>query len=268
MQNLMLEEKKFVFLAGLHRSGTSLLHEIIREHPDITGFHKTGVSEDEGQHLQSVYKAAKVFGGPGRFAFNENAYMNEFHPLATQENAAKIFLQWSQYLDLECSYIVEKSPPNLIRTRFFQKIFPQTKFVVILRHPVAISLATQKWSKTSLHSLLEHTLKAYEIFYNDMCFLNKICILRYEDFVSDPKYFSEKIFNFIGVESVPLIHEVKKDVNQKYFSIWNQGETKKEQNFDKDIIIDLFEEKFNKFGYSIADYNKRLHVSWLLESTV
>ena len=59
------EDKTFISIAGLHRPGTFLLHKIISSHPEVSGFSLIGVPEDEGQHLQSVYKSAKTFGGAG-----------------------------------------------------------------------------------------------------------------------------------------------------------------------------------------------------------
>ena len=115
-------DKKFIFLGGLHRSGTSLLHEIIRNHPSVTGISNTDVFEDEGQHLQSVFFPGIAFGGPGKFAFNKKAYMNENNGLVSNANSERIFSDWSQYLDLSAEYIIEKSPPNLIRTRFLQAL--------------------------------------------------------------------------------------------------------------------------------------------------
>ena len=50
-----MKDKKIILVCGLHRSGTSLLFQILRDHPDISGFRNTGVNQDEGQHLQSVY---------------------------------------------------------------------------------------------------------------------------------------------------------------------------------------------------------------------
>ena len=49
-------------------------------------------------------------------------------------------------------FLLEKSPPNIIRTRFLQAMFPNSYFINIKRHPIATSLATKKWSKTSLDS--------------------------------------------------------------------------------------------------------------------
>ena len=78
--------KTLVFVGGLHRSGTSLLHRCLAEHPDASGFRGTGVPEDEGQHLQSVYRPARAHGGPGRFGFDPGAHLTEESPLVSDEN--------------------------------------------------------------------------------------------------------------------------------------------------------------------------------------
>ena len=82
-----LPDRRILFIGGLHRSGTSILHRIMRVHPDISGFTDTGVPEDEGQHLQTLFPVGMAFGGPGRFGFDPRAYMDESHPLATREAA-------------------------------------------------------------------------------------------------------------------------------------------------------------------------------------
>jgi len=189
-----LKDKNFIFLAGHHRSGTSLLHEIIREHPLVSGFSQTGAPEDEGQHLQTIYNPAKAHGGPGKYIFDKRSYINEHHQLATEKSAKAILEQWKPYYDTSCSYLIEKSPPNLIRTRFLQKLFCNCKFVVILRHPLAVAYATQKWSKTSIKSLVEHTLRGYEILLEDLPFLNSAYVLRYEDFVVNPQEEIDNIY--------------------------------------------------------------------------
>jgi hypothetical protein len=187
-------DKRFIFIGGLHRSGTSLLHEIIRSHPEVSGFTNTGVFEDEGQHLQTVFKPAKYFGKPGKFVFNKMAYMDDSHPLANSQTAQELFSQWSRYWDTTCNYLVEKSPPNIIRTRFLQTLFPSACFIIVLRHPVAVAYATKKWSgPSSINSLIKHTLLGYEIFMQDMPHLHCVYVLRYEDFVAEPQRFINDI---------------------------------------------------------------------------
>lgn len=252
-----MTSKNFIFVAGHHKSGTSLLHGILREHPLISGLSETLAPKDEGQHLQTVIEPAKAYGGPGRYAYNKNAYLNENHPLATEQSAKTMFEEWEIYYDSKCEYYIEKSPPNLIRTRFLQKLFPNSRFVVILRHPLAVGYATQKVSKTSIRSLIRHTLIGYEIFVKDMGYLENVYVLRYEDFAVAPQDEINKVYDFLGLTSIPIRQSVKDDVNDRYFSMWEN---------DRKYLLNrlLFsangrlEERANRFGYSFDDYRRLL----------
>lgn len=247
----------FIFLTGLHRSGTSLLHSLLREHPDISGFANTGVPEDEGQHLQTVVKTAKHFGGPGKFAFRHEAYMNEYHTLATKKNAQKILLEWKEYFDLSCKFLIEKSPPTIIRTRFFQKLFPKSRFIILLRHPLVVAYATQKWSKTSIISLLNHTLYAYKIFFNDLSHLNSFHIIRYEDLVQEPQNQIDNILNWLDINICPINQKVNPKVNEKYFKMWeNDRGSMFADLHDKDNQIARYDKEMRRFGYSINNYRE------------
>jgi len=246
-----MKNKNFIFIAGLHRSGTSLIYQIIRDHPKISGFKNTGVPEDEGQHLQSVYPTAKFFGGPGKFAFNSKSYMDETHSLATKKLATKLFEEWSKYLDTSKEYLLEKSPPNIIRTRFLQKLFPSSKFIVILRHPLAVSYATKKWSDGSISELIEHYLKAYETFIEkDMKELNSVHIIHYEDFIANPQDTINKVFDYLKLKPIIIKQEIKQNINERYFLQWN-----KEKELTKIIEIEeiykKFEVRINKLGYTL-----------------
>ena len=64
-----MPDHTYVFVGGLHRSGTSLLARSLEAHPSVSGFRGTGVPEDEGRRMQSVYPAGNRLGGAGRFAF-------------------------------------------------------------------------------------------------------------------------------------------------------------------------------------------------------
>ncbi|HLB06983.1 MAG TPA: sulfotransferase, partial [Alphaproteobacteria bacterium] len=138
---------RLVFIGGLWRSGTSALFRCLREHPSVSAFVDTGVPEDEGQHLQTVYPPAGKLGGPGRFGFHRGGHITETSSLVSKANAQKLFDEWARYWDLEKPVLLEKSPPNLIRSRLLNALFPGARFIFVLRHPVAVSLATQKWSR-------------------------------------------------------------------------------------------------------------------------
>ncbi|MCP5108396.1 MAG: sulfotransferase, partial [bacterium] len=193
------QKKKFVFIAGLHRSGTTVLADCLDENPLVSGFADTGVPKDEGQFLQSVFPPAREYGGPGKFGFRKEMHLTEKNPLVNEKNGEKILNQWSRYWDMSKPYLLEKSPPNLLKTRFLQALFPGAYFIVITRHPVATSYATRKWSKTTIDSLLEHWITCHNIFERDKVHLKHLYVLKYEDFVNDPDAFLKEIYDFLGI---------------------------------------------------------------------
>jgi len=86
-----MDKHKFIFICGLHRSGTSLLFKILKEQENISGHENTGVIEDEGQHFQSVFNPANKYGGPGKFGFNTESYLDENTKLITKKNKEKLY---------------------------------------------------------------------------------------------------------------------------------------------------------------------------------
>ena len=60
---------KYVFVCGLHRSGTTVLAHNVGKLKNCTGFENTGVTMDEGQYLQDVYPREAAHGGVGKFGF-------------------------------------------------------------------------------------------------------------------------------------------------------------------------------------------------------
>jgi hypothetical protein len=242
----------FIFLCGLHRSGTSPLFRTLREHPEISGFRNTGVPEDEGQHLQTVFPAANVYGGPGRFGFSPEAHLTEKSDLITSENRHRLFEEWSKYWDLAKPWLLEKSPPNLIRTRFLQAVFPNSYFIIIVRHPVAVSLATWKWARSSLDLLMKHWLHCHRLFEQDRPHLRNVLVVRYEDLIQASEPTLAQIYRFLGLTphcSTPL----NPAGNERYFSVWKKlsDETNARGVFRH--IAGKYEQEVRLYGYSLAD---------------
>lgn len=244
-------EKSFIFIAGHHRSGTSLLHRILRDHPQISGFRNTGAPEDEGQHLQSVYKPAKELGGAGRYIFNANARMDESHELANKASAKQLFQSWSQHWDTQLPWLLEKSPPNLVKTRFLQKLFPNSVFIGITRHPIAVSYATQKWCQCDISSLLDHTLLGYETMASDSGLLKRFYLLKYEDFVSDPQFHIDNLLAYLGLPSQRIRQTVAKAINDHYFDRWQWDRVNK--GLMSELMLEHLEGRCRKFGYSLSN---------------
>jgi hypothetical protein len=255
----IVQAHHFVFLGGLHRSGTTLLFRMLRDHPEISGFvnnpdaNEWLAAEDEGQYLQSVYPPAIFWGGPGKFAFSPDAHLTEESELLTSESKAKLASQWFVHWDLAKHFLLEKSPPNLLWTRFLQSAFPPSSFVIIERHPVATTLATEKWSPTGLHSLVEHWLVAHEIFEQDRPHLRHVMTIKHEGLASDPAATLRDICAFLGLGPHETTFQASTKHNEKYFAQWRDLAKNPETSATIQECIEKFEPRVRAFGYSLEN---------------
>jgi len=243
--NIDVKNKKYVFVCGLHRSGTSTITKIIGSSNLVSMFTNTNVSENEGQHIQSVYDPANKHGGPGQFGFDKNYHYTENSELLTTENNNKIINEWSLYWDLSKHILIEKSPPNVIHTRYLQEIVNNPYFIILIRHPFVVGMATLKWNKQSLDKHIEHWLYVHSILYNDLNKINKYLILKYEDLHKDT--FEDKINIFLeetlSIDS-KILHEIDtmKISNKQYF-----------ENIIPEDIKNKYENEINKYGYTFNE---------------
>ncbi len=227
------KDKKFIFVCGLHRSGTSLFTKIIQHHPDISGFENTGVLKDEGQYLQTVYLPERDLGWAGSFGFSKGAHLTEDSRLVSDYNRDKLLRQWSNYWDASKEYLVEKTPSNLIKTRFLKALFPNSYFIIIRRHPVATCMATRKWSLSSMNALLKHWICCYDLWDEDKKHLDNYVEIKYEDFIVEPVKTLQSVFKLCKLNNVPDLEKIlnnynlSSQVNEKYFDEWNKMKIEK-----------------------------------------
>jgi sulfotransferase family protein len=266
-----------VFVCGLQRSGTTMLYRYLGEHPSISALQGTPRPANEGQHNQSVYPADEYHSKAGRFAFRPEARFTEASPLVSEANRDRLIEEWSRYWDMSAPLLMEKSPPNLIRMRFLQALFPGSSFVVIMRHPIPTSLATQKWSNTKPHKLIEHWLRAHELMAGDIPHVDRVHVLRYEDLVAGPDAELARCFGFLGLEdhapgrqraeglnvdNFQADRTLRTGVNDRYFDEWRARRRTVVRSVYFEGIGWRYERRVRRFGYSMR-HPRDLHAPQL-----
>jgi hypothetical protein len=290
-----IAKHRFIFIGGLHRSGTTPLFNVLRDHPSVSGFHfsKGAEKEHEGQYHQTVYPNNDITGGPGYFCLHDEAFFTEKSDLVSIENAERLFAEWARHWDLSRPYLLEKSPPNLARTRFLQRLFPNSYFIIIMRHPIAVSLATIKWmgwprhvltpseteeqpsysvrassrddnrafwqspklyTESMFYTLFEHWKRGHFRFLEDARRLDRSLAIRYEDFVEDPVGTMEHVCRFADLPSVDVTgSHAISNHNERYFEEWESMDTDVMSPRCRQFLMDEYSEAFNRFGYSLSE---------------
>ena len=259
---------KFVFIGGMHRSGTSPTYNLVGTHPKVSRLNNTGAGEDEGQFLQSIYPREADLGGPARFGLSPEAHLTE-DSLLLEGTAERLFAAWSPYWDLSKPILCEKSPANSIRSRFLQAAFPNSSFIFVLRHPIAYALAIRKWNypdyRAPLGLLIRNWLACQRYLADDLSHLKRHLVLRYEEITVDPEACTRRIERFLELSPGMDASLLKSGMNTRYFHSWNTRDFRKGPqrlgNLLKRIwceaevryIEQRYEREINAFGYSFKE---------------
>lgn len=223
-------DHRLVFIGGLHRSGTALVARIIGSSPDASGLTGTGTSMDEGQHIQDAYPGA--LGNTSQWSFHPQAHLTEEDARRTPDAAERIWQSWSPYWDLDRRVLVEKSAPNLTKTRYLQELFPKARFVVVTRHPVVQALAVRKWA-TRTHGrftygfprLVEHWVHAHDVFAQDALHIENLLVLRYEHLMREPVRELDRLARFLDLDLADggRVRAMDTDRSSRYAELWETG---------------------------------------------
>jgi tetratricopeptide (TPR) repeat protein len=228
-----------VFLVGFPRSGTTLVDTILRSHPDAA------VTEEK-PILGRVKRAVSERGGwepDGKRELKKEEIVR-FRDIYREELDAHLTKG-----EREASVKVDKFPLNMVDAGLIHRVFPEARFVLVLRHPCdcVLSCFMQNFEPNSAMANflnLEKSARFYDLVmrlwerYTSLFPLN-VQTVRYEDLVADFEGSVDSLLEFLGLSrceevngyyetarerkriKTPSYHQVTQPIYQRAKGRWN-----------------------------------------------
>jgi tetratricopeptide (TPR) repeat protein len=192
------ERKDPCFLIGFLRSGTTLLHQILDTHHDITVIDEKPMAMAAEQIL-----VGGADGYPGGIAtlddptvrLARDAYFQTLDAYLPENKAG--------------SLIIDKFPFNTVHAPLLWRAFPKAKFIFAVRHPMDVCLscymqAFQPSVATSPFLSMSEGVQAYANLMDMwLLFSQKVRMdllnVRYEDMIADQEGVSRQLFEFVDI---------------------------------------------------------------------
>ena len=202
-----------IFVVGCCNSGTTILWQALRSHPDVDG------PAVEGQDLAGLPRCMTHSLGRQTFRMFAHPRFREIYRLTEKD------LHWPEAVRLASVYrehcaigkrLIEKSPANTVRVRYLQAVFPQASFVFIVRDAIAVSEGIVRKRRfdpdrpqksgqdTTLPDAALQWLYANRSFLGDQPFLRCSTVVRYEDLVRTPETVLASLLKFCGLRPAAL----------------------------------------------------------------
>jgi tetratricopeptide (TPR) repeat protein len=188
-----------VFLIGFPRSGTTLLEQILKSHKNTSLGEEIGAIDN--LYLYCLHKYGQD-------------YFKDIHNLSKDtlsELRANYFTSMKeQKLDVKDKVLIDKMPLNMTYTPLINLIFPNSKFILALRHPydcvLSCFMQNFAFNESLIHFLdLENAANLYDGVFTAWRIFNKNHNLNvhhhfYEDLIQDFRPTIQSLLEFIELE--------------------------------------------------------------------
>jgi tetratricopeptide (TPR) repeat protein len=173
-----------VFVVGFPRSGTTLMEQMLDAHPALQAM-------DERPYFTMLMDQLEEHGVrvPRQLDQLTQADCDELRKGYLMLACTRIERQWDRQL-------VDKNPLNMLRLPLIHRMFPNARFIMMLRHPgdVLISNYLQNYrsaammaASLSLESLATAYVQAFDYWFHHAALLKPAVLeVRYEELVVDP----------------------------------------------------------------------------------
>jgi len=230
-RRLALGDGYWLFLLGVSNSGTTILTRLLASHPELR------VLPKEGQALTDAVPSANQYGLGRRWTER----LDLFH--LTEESdparALRAKYDWAYHFERRPGILVEKSPPNAVRTRWLQANFRPARFLAVTRHPYAVCEGMRRRSKATIEEAARQWATANEVMLADAERLDHFLRITYEELTAWPDETLERMRVFLELEQ-----PFDRSVAERPLRMVNvEGEPRPLQNFNPKSLERLTDEE-------------------------
>jgi tetratricopeptide (TPR) repeat protein len=177
-----------IFIIGMPRSGTTLVEQILSNHPRLTG----------GGELDFIFKIRKKMKG----SLKEN--IKNLNSKKLNKMGDDYIKSISKLIDKNSTGFIDKMPGNFLYLGLINMMFPNAKFIHVSRDPVdtCFSMYTKMFSSHHEYAYdLEDLGKHYKLYSSLMDYWNKVLEkniynINYEDLVSNIDLETRNLLSF------------------------------------------------------------------------
>jgi len=186
-------ECKWIFLLGCNNSGTTLVYNVLGLHPAISALPRDG------------QKLTKALPNSGSLHY-PRIWTERLDVLRLTEgdnrcDRARLVYDWIDYKkEVSTEFILVKSPPDTIRSRWLQEVFGHCYFIGLVRNGYVVCEGIRRRNRYSMERCARHWNLANKVMLEDSQFLDHFKLLTYEELTHDPIAALGSLADFLGLE--------------------------------------------------------------------
>jgi protein-tyrosine sulfotransferase len=194
-----------IFIVGPMGTGTTLLRLMLDSHENIAIPHETG--------FMRIYNAMRFtpFKWSGRYWANRLGWSDEEIDDLAREFFDKIFMRYAHQHGSQ--RWGEKTPQHLWHVWAMKKLFPDSVFIGMVRHPGAAVVSNMRRFGHSGRWAAAHNRRySREVARLAALHPNRMSVIRYEDLVLQPEKLMRELLDWLGEpwsDSVLAHHEIQ-----------------------------------------------------------
>jgi len=183
---------RWLFVLGCTNSGTTLLSYLLSLHPQIDPLGYIGC---EGQWSWHMITPKGVVEGR---LFTEN--LDKFRN--PQVNVRLVKAEWlNKRRGWNGLYVLEKSPPDSVRSLWLQEHFSPAWFIGIIRNGYAVAEGIRRKANVPVARSGRHWNKTVKIMLEDSEHLERFTLIRYEELTTRPLDVLRELEHWLGLQT-------------------------------------------------------------------